>query len=71
MAASVRDDEIIIAGINVTPLVDITLILLVTLMVTASCMVARTIPMELPRLVTGESAAPMLSVHLSVRGSVR
>ena len=44
MAASTQSDDEMITGINVTPLVDITLVLLVILMVTASYVVSRAIP---------------------------
>jgi len=47
------DDELIV-GINVTPLVDIVLVLLVIMMVTAAYVTAEAIPMETP----GEAATP-------------
>ncbi|MBL8951907.1 MAG: biopolymer transporter ExbD [Myxococcaceae bacterium] len=43
------DDEI--AAINVTPLVDITLVLLIIFMVTASFVVRQTVEVDLPRVV--------------------
>src|SRR5690349_24023652 len=49
------DDDDLITDINVTPLVDIVLVLLIILMVTASYIVSKTIPMELPRSATGEN----------------
>jgi biopolymer transport protein ExbD len=49
------DDELITA-INVTPLVDIVLVLLIILMVTASYIVSKNIPMDLPSADTGEAA---------------
>ena len=42
MAAAAQNDEDLITGINVTPLVDITLVLLVILMVTASYVASKT-----------------------------
>ena len=42
-----------ITGINVTPLVDITLVLLIVFMVTATYIVKATIDVELPRAATG------------------
>jgi len=42
-----------ITGINVTPLVDITLVLLIIFMVTASYIVKETIEVELPRAAHG------------------
>lgn len=54
MAGGVRDDdEEGINGINVTPLVDITLVLLIVFMVTATYIVKDTIEVELPRAAHG------------------
>ncbi len=68
MAASASHDDDIITGINVTPLVDITLVLLVILMVTASYVASRAIPMELPRSATGEGTPTTLSVSIDKDG---
>jgi len=46
MAASASTDDDMISGINVTPLVDITLVLLVILMVTASYVASKAIPAQ-------------------------
>ena len=54
MAGSLLDDEDEITGINVTPLVDVMLVLLIIFMVTASFIVHRSIELELPQAVTGE-----------------
>jgi biopolymer transport protein ExbD len=51
-SAAESDDESI-TGINVTPLVDITLVLLIIFMVTASYIVKETIEVELPRAAHG------------------
>jgi biopolymer transport protein ExbD len=55
MAGAARndDDDETISGINVTPLVDITLVLLIIFMVTASYIVKETIEVELPRAAHG------------------
>ena len=54
MAGGAADnDEEGITGINVTPLVDITLVLLIIFMVTASYIVKETIEVELPRAAHG------------------
>jgi biopolymer transport protein ExbD len=68
MAAAASDNDEMITGINVTPLVDITLVLLVILMVTASYVVSRSIPMELPKGATGESTPTTLSVSIDKDG---
>lgn len=52
------DDDEIITAINVTPLVDIVLVLLIILMVTASYIVSKSIPMDLPNAVTGDESPP-------------
>ena len=50
MAASAGfdDDDEVISAINVTPLVDVTLVLLIIFMVTATYIVANSIPVDLP-----------------------
>lgn len=49
------DDEDVIAGINVTPLVDIVLVLLIIFMVTTSYIVKQQIKVDLPKAASGES----------------
>lgn len=62
--SSSGDDEMI-TGINVTPLVDVVLVLLIILMVTASYIVSHSIPMELPQGV-GEDGTPPPTLTVSV-----
>jgi biopolymer transport protein ExbD len=57
-----------ITGINVTPLVDITLVLLIIFMVTAKLVVSRALPMDLPKAATGSDVQQVFSVSLSVDG---
>jgi biopolymer transport protein TolR len=62
VAASGDDDEII-SGINVTPLVDIVLVLLIIFMVTATYIVRAAIDVDLPRAAHGgEPVGTVLSV---------
>ena len=68
MATSASNDDDMITAINVTPLVDITLVLLVILMVTASYVVSKAIPLELPRGATGETTPNTLSVSIDRNG---
>src|SRR5436190_10874740 len=68
MAAQVASDDELITGINVTPLVDITLVLLVILMVTASYVASRAIPVELPKGATGEATPTPLTVSIDKDG---
>lgn len=70
MAAQNLADDDLITGINVTPLVDITLVLLVIMMVTASYIASKTIPMELPRGATGETTPTVLAVSISSTGEL-
>lgn len=70
MAATQRDDDELITGINVTPLVDVVLVLLVVLMVTATYLVARTIPVDLPKAQTGEASQSPLAVTLDAQGAL-
>ena len=68
MASAALNDDDIITGINVTPLVDVTLVLLVILMVTASYVVSRSIPLELPRSATSEGTPTTLTVSIDKDG---
>jgi biopolymer transport protein ExbD len=60
-----------ITGINVTPLVDITLVLLIIFMVTAKLVVSRAMPMDLPRAATGGEVQQVFSVALGADGTTR
>lgn len=58
-----------ITGINVTPLVDITLVLLIIFMVTAKLVMSRSIPMDLPKAATGSEVQQIFTVMLHADGS--
>ena len=65
------DDGGLITGINVTPLVDITLVLLIIFMVTASYIVRASIGVELPRAAQGgETVGKVLSIVITRAGEV-
>jgi biopolymer transport protein ExbD len=68
MAAQAANDDEMITGINVTPLVDITLVLLVILMVTASYVTSRAIPVDLPKAATGEGTPTTLTISIDENG---
>jgi biopolymer transport protein ExbD len=68
---SSNDDDGLIAGINVTPLVDVTLVLLIIFMVTARIIVSQGMPMDLPKAASGEAMQQVFSVELSVDGKTR
>ncbi len=66
-----EDDDGIISGINVTPLVDVTLVLLVVFMVTAKIIVSQGMPMDLPKAASGEEVQNVFSVELTMDGKTR
>jgi biopolymer transport protein ExbD len=58
-----------ITGINVTPLVDITLVLLIIFMVTTKIVLNQTLPLDLPKAATGTSdVQTVFSILLSADG---
>ncbi|HSD10593.1 MAG TPA: biopolymer transporter ExbD [Candidatus Binatia bacterium] len=65
MAGSAPEDDDTITGINVTPLVDITLVLLIIFMVTASFIVAPAVKVDLPQ-VSKADQPPARSLHFLV-----
>jgi biopolymer transport protein ExbD len=69
-AANSQEDDEVISSINVTPLVDIVLVLLIVLMVTSSYLVNKSINVELPKASTGEATNPTLSISLDVMGKL-
>ena len=71
MASPLSQGNAIISGINVTPLVDIVLVLLVIFMVTTAIVATPAIPMELPRASQTEDLQVIFSVVLPLAGPVR
>jgi biopolymer transport protein ExbD len=59
-----------ITGINVTPLVDITLVLLIIFMVTAKLVISRAMPMDLPKAATGGEVQQIFSLSLRADGTM-
>jgi biopolymer transport protein ExbD len=64
------DEDDVISGINVTPLVDVTLVLLIIFMVTATYIVARSIPVDLPEASSGEDVASTVVVYIDRTGAL-
>jgi biopolymer transport protein ExbD len=48
-------------GINVTPMVDVVLVLLVIMMVSATYIVAQSLKVELPKTATSDEATPQIA----------
>ncbi len=75
MAGSTHSGKGPITGINITPMVDVMLVLLVILMVSANWMVQKQIRIDLPKAKSGEAAsgpsAPPATVVIDKRGQVR
>jgi biopolymer transport protein ExbD len=70
MAGSAKQGRGIISGINVTPLVDVTLVLLVVFIVTAKFVVTPAVPLDLPKASQGAEVQVVFSVLLPVDGSI-
>src|SRR6185312_11978005 len=70
MAASSSggDDDGMVSGINVTPLVDITLVLLIIFMVTAKLIVSQSLPLDLPKAANGQEVQMVFGVELHANG---
>jgi biopolymer transport protein ExbD len=69
MAGASQEADEAITGINVTPLVDITLVLLIIFMVTTKIVLNQTLPLDLPKAATGTSdVQTIFSILLSADG---
>jgi biopolymer transport protein ExbD len=66
-----NDVDDAITGINVTPLVDVTLVLLIIFMVTAKIIVSQSIPLDLPKAASGAEIQTIFSVVLAANGSAQ
>lgn len=71
MAGGARDeDDGLISGINVTPLVDICLVLLIIMMVTARVIVSQSVPLDLPKAAKGKDQQVVFGVDLAPNGDI-
>lgn len=69
MAAGSRDDsDGMISDINVTPLVDIMLVLLIIFMVTAKIIVSQSLPLDLPKAAAGQEVQLIFGLELHSSG---
>src|SRR2546423_8826730 len=69
MQSGSSSDSDIIVGINVTPLVDITLVLLIIFIVTAKIIVTPAVPLDLPHAARTEEVQVVFSVIVPERGA--
>jgi biopolymer transport protein ExbD len=71
MAHTMNDGDEVISGINVTPLVDVILVVLIIFIVTASVILRSSIPVELPRAASAESSTSgLLNVAIAKDGGI-
>ncbi|RYZ58499.1 MAG: biopolymer transporter ExbD [Proteobacteria bacterium] len=66
MAGSMGDDDDGINEINVTPMVDVMLVLLIIFMVTANYMTSQSIEMKLPKASTGAANEQVQNLGFSI-----
>jgi biopolymer transport protein ExbD len=65
---SPNEQDELMSGINVTPLVDITLVLLIVFMVTARLIAQRGIPSDLPKAATAGEVQTVFAVSIDPEG---
>lgn len=71
MAASAQSEEDgLVSGINVTPLVDVCLVLLVIMMVTAKAIVSQQVPLDLPKAAKSQVTSVVFQVDVLSNGDV-
>jgi len=69
MAGHSSGDQGTITGINITPMVDVVLVLLIIFIVTARIIVTPAVEMDLPEASTASEVQVVLSVIVPVRGA--
>lgn len=69
-SASSDGDDGLVAGINVTPLVDICLVLLIIMMVTARIIANLAVPLDLPKAAKGVEQQDYFAIDLTKEGTV-
>jgi biopolymer transport protein ExbD len=65
-----HNDNEIISDINITPFVDVALVLLIIFMVTATYIIAKSIPVDLPEAGTGEDVVSTFAVTMTNDGNM-
>src|SRR6476620_858767 len=71
MAGGAQDNDEEITGINVTPMVDVVLVLLIIFMVTANFIVRETVEVDLPRAANGgQTVQGLINVVVDKEGKL-
>src|SRR4051812_42845270 len=70
MASTNSHSDEAITGINVTPLVDITLVLLIIFMVTAKLIAGQSVPLDLPKAATAGVTQTVFTVEVDASAHV-
>jgi biopolymer transport protein ExbD len=61
----------LVTGVNITPIVDVALVLLIVFLVTSSLIVSRSIQVEVPRAATGvETGVGLLALVVAASGEI-
>ncbi len=72
MAANLSSDDTEISGINVTPLVDVVLVLLVIFMITAPALYQNALKVKLPKAQSAENQAKgILEIVVDAKGQIQ
>ncbi|MEN9722367.1 MAG: hypothetical protein RJB38_353 [Pseudomonadota bacterium] len=71
LSDSSEHGDAVISGINVTPFVDVVLVLLVIFMITAPALLKDTLGLQLPKAATSEGAKPKaLAIAINEQGQI-
>lgn len=70
MAGQAQSDSELMSGINVTPLVDITLVLLVVFLVTARILAGSALAIDLPHAATATTEQTILRIAITKDGEI-
>ena len=70
LAASSSANDEVVCDLNVTPLVDITLVLLIVFIVTAKIIAGQTLQLELPKASTGSEEQTVLAIEIARTGTI-
>ncbi len=70
MSANFTNDDDLIADINITPFVDIILVILIIFMITATTVAQQAIRLNLPDAASGESQSTSVGLSLTSKGEL-